>query len=170
MAERGARVLGIDYSVKAIQIAKRESKKDNPCYKVCSIFQLNEQNAFDIVISCGSLTFACRNRKELLESMERLRQALKSNGKLLLLEPVHRGFLHRVLDLDIKEFCGVMVEAGFKIERMTNLHFWPMRLALANMSWPRFITAAGYHSGQWIMKLFGNKIFGDCRAIYALIR
>lgn len=62
-----------------------------------------------------------------------------------------------------------MVEAGFKIEEITNFHFWPMRPALAHIPWPRVITAMGYHLGQWVMNLFGNKVLGDYKSIYASI-
>jgi len=33
-SERGAKVLGIDFSAKSIEIARLQSPKDNPCYRV----------------------------------------------------------------------------------------------------------------------------------------
>lgn len=68
-SERGAKVLGIDFSAKSIEIARLQSPKDNPCYRVQSIFDLCEQNAFDIAVSWGTIAIACNTRIELLDVM-----------------------------------------------------------------------------------------------------
>ena len=61
-----------------------------------------------------------------------------------------------------------MVGVGFHVEGVSTLHFWPMRLFLAFIPWPKPITSIGYHLGQKIMKtLFNNSAFGDYQAIYA---
>jgi hypothetical protein len=62
-----------------------------------------------------------------------------------------------------------MREAGFKINDITHMHFWPTRLVLAYLQWPRFCTAVGYRLGQSIMKLAGNRAWGDYQAIYASV-
>ena len=69
--------------------------------------------------------------------------------------------------MGLRDFLALMAEAGFKVEQVQQLHFWPMRLFLAYVRWPKFITAAGYWLGQGIMGLFGNKAAGDYKAIYA---
>jgi 2-polyprenyl-3-methyl-5-hydroxy-6-metoxy-1,4-benzoquinol methylase len=164
-AQRGASVLGIDFSAKSIEIAKKRAAGDNPSYRVQSVFDLDEVAAFDLVVSWGVLTVACKDRLELLDVMKKLYRSLKLDGKALLLEPIHRGFLHRVLNMNFEGFSRVMMEVGFKIDDITHMHFWPMRLVLAYLPWPRFFTAAGYHLGQAIMKLTGNKAWGDYQAI-----
>jgi 2-polyprenyl-3-methyl-5-hydroxy-6-metoxy-1,4-benzoquinol methylase len=169
LAERGAEVTGIDFSARSIDIAEGQSAADNPRYRTQSVFELEDRDAYDVAVSWGSITFACGNRADLAEVMARLRAALKPGGKVLLLEPVHKGFLHRVLNMDVGEFCEVMEEAGFKVEDVTNLHFWPTRLALAYLPWPKFITTRGYYLGQWIMAAFGNRAFGDYKAIHATV-
>jgi len=169
-AHRGAIVQGIDFSAKALEVARRTDVGDNPSYRLQSLFDLDEKGVYDIAVSWGSLTFACRSSEQLLAAMTRMAQALKPDGRALFLEPVHRGFLHRVLNMNVREFCRVMEQAGFKVESVANMHFWPMRLLLAYISWPRFITSAGYHVGQGVMKIMNSRAMGDYKAIYATVR
>jgi 2-polyprenyl-3-methyl-5-hydroxy-6-metoxy-1,4-benzoquinol methylase len=168
LAKRGARVTGIDFAAKAIKIARSDSPMENTTFRVQSMFEIDDILAFDRVVSWGSIAIACRNRDDLLNVMVRLYRSLKPGGGLLLMEPIHRGFLHRVLRLTQSEFIDVMRTAGFRIDNVVNLHFWPARLALAYVRWPKFITDSIYHTGQWIMRvLFGNVAFGDYTAISA---
>ncbi len=167
LAERGATVLGIDFSAQAIAIARAYVVADNPSYRVQSVFDLEDEDAFDVLVSWGTIAIACRNRAELLDALRRLRRALRSSGRVVFLEPVHRGFLHRVLDMDIREFCAVMGDAGFHVQAVSHLHWWPARLALAYIQWPHWITAAGYHLGDTILRLTGRKRMGDYQAILA---
>ena len=166
-ADQGANVMGLDFSSKALEIAKHQSTGNNPLYRYGSVFDLAEENVFDVVFTWGVITFACRDRNQLLDALIKIRQSLHSNGRLLLTEPIHRGFLHRVLDLDLPSFLAVMREAGFEVKATTPLHFWPMRLALAYIPWPVWITTPLYHLGQAAMKLPGLSRLGDYWAILA---
>jgi 2-polyprenyl-3-methyl-5-hydroxy-6-metoxy-1,4-benzoquinol methylase len=170
LANRGASVMGIDFSANAIEIARRQSSGANPNYRVQSIFELAEPPVFDAVISWCVIAMACRNGTEVLDVLVRIAHALKPQGTLLLCEPIHRGFLHRVLNMDIGEFSDLLQKAGFEIKTIRHLHFWPMRLALAYINWPRLITTAGYYAGQSIMALFAKKMLGDYKAICATVR
>ena len=169
LAELNATVTGIDFSSGPLDIAKKLTTSGNPEYRLQSVFDLDDSNAYDLVWVCECVTVACKNGRELLDVMLRLKRALKPSGKLLLVEPIHRGFLHRVLDMDVREFCAVMVEAGFEIKEMTHLHFWPTKWLLAYIQWPKFITAAGYQLGDAILRLLGRKAMGDYIAICATI-
>jgi len=84
-----------------------------------------------------------------------------------MLEPIHSGFLSRVLSMSVEDFCAAMSAQGFRIERVDQLHFWPARLALAFFEVPRPITNAGYRIGQGLMKLPGLRRAGDYKAIVA---
>jgi hypothetical protein len=88
---------------------------------------------------------------------------------VLLLEPVHRGFLHRVLDMDIREFIGHMAWAGFDVTEVVDMHFWPARLALCYVEVPRAITRTVYGVGQRLMHRLWPRS-GDYKAIRALRR
>jgi 2-polyprenyl-3-methyl-5-hydroxy-6-metoxy-1,4-benzoquinol methylase len=167
LAERGATIVGTDFSAHAIAIAKIQSPGSNPSYKVQSIFELDEEENFDIVVVVGVLAVACRDRTDLLNALSRVRNAVKPDGKIFLLEPIHSGFLHRVLNMRFDKFLKVMSEAGLGVDEITHCQFWPMRLALAYLPWPKFITSAGYHLGKWTMALLGNRFLGDYKIILA---
>ncbi len=168
LASRGAQVVGFDFSAKTIAIARQESPGTNPEFRVQSVFELEDQALYDIILSWGVITVACRNRQELANALHRLACALKPDGTLLLLEPIHKGFLHRVLDMDLDEFIDVMKTVGFRIETVKPLHFWPMRLALAFVPWPRSVTSLAYRFGQWTMRVIcRDRALGDYRAIRA---
>jgi 2-polyprenyl-3-methyl-5-hydroxy-6-metoxy-1,4-benzoquinol methylase len=167
LAENGAQVLGLDFSEKSVAIARSLSNGDNPNYLVQSVFDLSDETVFDIIISWGTLTVACRNQRELELVMSRLFNALNPGGKILLMEPVHKGFLHRVLNVDIRKFCQVMEEAGFKVKEVRHLHCWPVRMILAFWNWPKVITSIGYYLGEAMLFLTRHKALGDYHSIYA---
>jgi len=168
LSERGATVTVIDFSSKAIELAKQQSPAGVPSYRVQSVFELSDEGLYDLIFSWGCVVMAATNREELLRVMKALHRSMKPGGRALLLEPVHRGFVHRVLNMNIREFCEVMKEAGFRVERVREMHFWPMRFALAYVRWPAFITTPMYHLGQAMMRLPGLRGMGDYKAVAAI--
>jgi SAM-dependent methyltransferase len=166
-AMMGAHTTGIDFSEGALAIAKSQSTGVNPTYRLESVFELADDNTYDVAFTWGVLAMACVDRDQLLDALVRIRKALRENGYLLLNEHIHRGFLHRVLDMDLHTFNAVVREAGFQIRVTQSLHFWPMRLLLAYIPWPMWITAPLYEIGQAAMKLPGLCRLGDYHAILA---
>lgn len=169
LTARGAQVTGIDFSSEAITLARSRSTPDIE-YRVQSVFDLCENSTYDLVLSWGCITIAALNREQLVVLMRRLRASLKPGGQALLLEPVHRGFIHRVLDMDVDVFCAVMHETGFAVEWVKQMHFYPVRLALAFVPWPDAVTRPMYNLGQALMGLPGLRTMGDYKAIYAIAR
>jgi SAM-dependent methyltransferase len=169
MAQRGAEVDGFDFAPKMVELARRFSSGENPRYRVLSVFDLDEAERYDIAVSWGAVVFACKNRRELLEALRNVRRALKQGGKLLLMEPVHRGFLHRVLNMDLREFLNTMEEAGFEVEHVRHLHFWPARLLAAYLPLTEAVTASIYRTGQWILERMGDRALGDYQAVLASV-
>jgi SAM-dependent methyltransferase len=169
VADRGAITRGIDFAARAIEIAKRATPGANPTYAVQSIFEFDDRAQYDVVLSWGSVAIASRNATELTDALARLFRALRKGGEILLLEPIHRGFLHRVLDMDVGEFTGHMRGVGFDVGEVIDMHFWPARLALAYVHVPRAITRPAYHVGQALMtRVFPGK--GDYKAIHGVRR
>lgn len=166
-AQRGAHVTGIDFSQGSLDIAARMGTGSNPEYRHGSVFDLADEAAYDVVFTWGVLTIACTDTEQLKTALVRIRRSIRPGGLLLLTEPVHRGFLHRVLDLDLVDFVRVMREAGFEVNETSPLHFWPMRLALAYVPWPGWVTVPLYHLGQQLMKVPGLSTLGDYWAIVA---
>lgn len=170
LAARGARVTGIDFAAKAIALAQKSVSGDNPVYRHQSVADLDDEQAFDLIFTWGCVTVAATNREQLLHVMKAFRRALKPGGRALILEPVHHGFVHRVLNMNIQEFVEVMKEAGFEINWVRQMHFWPMRFALAFVPWPAWFTNVFYHVGQTLMKLPILSQMGDYKAVSATVR
>jgi 2-polyprenyl-3-methyl-5-hydroxy-6-metoxy-1,4-benzoquinol methylase len=166
LAARGARVLGFDFAAAAVEIARGVAGPE-VSYRVQSVFDLDERERYDAAVAWGTLTVACRDAGELADALARIRGALRPGARVVLLEPVHRGFLSRVLSIDLDEFCSVMRMQGFEVERIEQLHFWPARFALAFLKLPRPITTAVYRVGLALMKLPGLRGMGDYKAIVA---
>lgn len=168
LAEQGARVHGFDFSAKTIEIAKTLSEPPNPSYEVLSLFDLNENQTYDVALSWGVVTVACTGSESLANGLQRIRCALKPGGQLMLMEPVHASFLHRVLKMDIREFIEILERSGFKVLNIRHLHCWPVRLLLAYVPWPRWFTTPSYWVGEVFMRLTGRRYLGDYKAILAV--
>ena len=70
--------------------------------------------------------------------------------------------------MDVNSFLRVFTEAGFDSAPVRQLYFWPTRLALCYLPFPRWLTVAGYHAGHAIMRLGRNRWGGDYKAIFAV--
>lgn len=165
LADRGATVHGFDFSARAIEIARALSTGSNPSYSVESIFDLKDADRYDVVVSWGSVAIACKDAHELRTALEGLARATRPGGRVLLLEPIHTGFLHRVLDMSVPDFAAVMRESGITVTAMLPLHFWPARLALSYVPLPNLVTVPGYHIGQSLMRLVPSVRLGDYTAM-----
>ena len=166
----GALVTAIDFSIEALKIAKNISTDSNLAYRCQSLFELDDKGIFDIAFSSAALTVACRNKHELLDALTRLRESLRPGGRLLVIEPIHTGFLHRVLNMSVRDFLETMNNAGFQIQATASLHFWPVRLALCYVQLPNWVTLPAYRIGQILMKIMGSSGLGDYTAILATAR
>jgi 2-polyprenyl-3-methyl-5-hydroxy-6-metoxy-1,4-benzoquinol methylase len=169
LASRGARVVGVDFADEAIRIARSISEGDNPRYEVGSIFELSGEAQYDVVVTWASLTVACKNAEELSRVFRGFRRLLRPNGRVLFLEPIHKGFLHRVLNMKVDEFCRVLQEAGFTSPSVKQLHFWPARLLLAYLPWPGFFTRVVFSLGEMVMHHFARGSGGDYKAVLASV-
>ncbi len=175
-ASRGADVTGFDFSSKAIELAEKQSQEQiaaankagkpiiPPKYEVKSVFDIDYPPEFDVIFSWGVITIACKSREELKVALARSTAAAKQTGKILFLEPVHRGPLHRVLDLATADFVSELKQLGFEIREVSGLHFWPCRLALAYFPFPGWLTTPLYHLGQAFL---WAPFWGDYKLIYA---
>ncbi|MDR1040204.1 MAG: class I SAM-dependent methyltransferase [Deltaproteobacteria bacterium] len=168
-ASEGADVIGLDFSEKALDIAKSLSSDGNPHYIRESIFKLDWPARFDLIFATATLAIACRNEHELKDILTRVGKALKTDGVLLVIEPLHRGLLSRVLDMNLKDFLRCLSETGLVSVNVKPLAFWPIRIVLAYIPLPRFLTAAIYRLGTLLMRLPPFTGLGDYWAVEAKI-
>jgi 2-polyprenyl-3-methyl-5-hydroxy-6-metoxy-1,4-benzoquinol methylase len=168
LASRGAKVTGIDFAEKPLEIARSLSAGDNPRYQQGSMFELRSQDEYDLVFTCASITMACGSFGELQKVAAGIYRVLRPGGRVLLLEPVHSIFLYRTLKMDVRSFLRAFTEAGFDCSPVRQLYFWPTRLALSYFQFPRWLTAFGYHVGHSIMQLGRDRWGGDYKVIIAV--
>ena len=99
LAGPGATVHGMDFS--RSRSSSPGSTGPNPSYETGSVFDLDHEQRYDAVVVFGVLVIACQTRAELLDVLRRICLVLKPAGTLVLMEPVHNGFLHRVLKMPL---------------------------------------------------------------------
>jgi 2-polyprenyl-3-methyl-5-hydroxy-6-metoxy-1,4-benzoquinol methylase len=167
-ADRGAMVTGVDFAEKPLEIARGLSDGDNPCYQQGSMFELRGEEEYDLVFACASVTMACGCSDELRQVAAGIYRVLRPGGFMVLLEPIHSSCLHRTLKMDVATFLNIFIEAGFQNSPARQLYFWPTRLLLAYIQFPRWLTAIGYHAGHSVMRLSRDRWGGDYKAIFAI--
>jgi len=169
LAEQGATVFAFDFAQKAIDIARRESEGMSIEYRVASVFDVDMGgDDYDDIVEIACLSAACRTSEEFEAVLRKLHGALRPGGKLVLIEPFHRGFLHRVLRLSKAEAIAVMKTAGFEVFATRELHFWPLRLWLTLGETPVWITRMLYPVGETLLRLSPKRFgFGDYKGIAA---
>src|SRR5262245_8694186 len=161
-AAHGAEVTGIDFAERAVALARSRGEGRNPTYRVESIHDLADEERYDVIVTWGCLVMACRDRVEVLGALKRMRAALRPEGVMVLMEPMHTGFLRRVLRMSPRKFVETAEEAGLAASRVKHLHFWPARLVLAYVQWPRLITQMLHDWGEDLMNgPAGGERFGD---------
>ncbi|MET3889539.1 SAM-dependent methyltransferase [Bosea sp. OAE506] len=166
LARQGANVGSFDFAAAVVEIARRLNGALPIEAKVMSVFDLDEVEAFDHAAVLGCLSAACKDRGDLETAAERLYKAVRPGARVAIIEPFHQGHLHRVLDMPLNDVLDVFRAAGFAVTHRAELHFWPVRLFLAPVEWPGFITRALYHVGEAILRIApARQQWGDYKGI-----
>lgn len=165
MAGHGARVTGVDFSEKTVAIARSMTNPNNLSFRIQSMYELNDSAEYDWIITFASITVACKNEEDLAKVLLRVYRALKPGGHAIFMEPIHKGPLHRVLNMSLSAFKQCLVKIGFQIEAVHQMHFWPCRLLLAFIPWPAWFTSVVYQMGQLLMNLPFLSKMGDYKVI-----
>ncbi len=152
-ASRGARVHGIDFSEKSIAVARKITKSPDVRFTVASIYDLDEENAYDFVVTSKVVTIACTNAEELGRAFAKIRRALRPGGRAIFVEPLHKSFLRRVLRMNLTEFTDELRKAGFEVVETRGAEFAPVRLSLAFFGWPSWVTYPAFGLGEKLLKL-----------------
>jgi len=80
-AKKGAKVLGVDYSIEAIKIAKSEYSHQNLKFKKLDVSKIKEK--FDVIVLNGTL----EHMDDPLKTLELFKQHLNPNGCILITSP-----------------------------------------------------------------------------------
>lgn len=155
LARRGARVTSFDFAPAVVEIARELNL--GLCIEagVMSVFDLDAEAAYDHATVLGCLTTACTDRAEFADGARRLHRALRPGARVAMVEPFHRGFLHRVLDLAPDEVVAELDQAGFTVTARAHFHCWPARFVLSPVEWPAFLTRPAYAAGEAVLRMAG---------------
>ena len=120
------------------------------------------REAFDLVLSMACLASAC-DADELPAVAQRIVEATRPGGRILLIEPFHRlPALTRTCRMSPAEVARLFTSHGTRLDEWTSLHFVPARLLLAGRlfaGWPR-LSGVGYRAGEVLRRLRPRQ-FGD---------
>jgi len=167
LASMGASVTGIDFTQAALDLAISESTGANIQYRQGSIFNIDEEAAYDDAVTSSCLTLACTSKEQFMTALQQIHTCLKPGGRLAMIEPFHRGFLHRVLDLSPRDAVKMLESAGFDVLERKEMLFWPTRLLLTFGDTPAWITRPVYAIGELVRRIVPLPGLGDYTCILA---
>jgi len=108
--------------------------------------------AFDDAVVLGCLSVACRERPLLDLAFGSIARLVRPNGRVAVLEPIHRSpLLRRVLDLGLEEWVASANRAGLALTAADRMGFVPGRLVLSVRDWPQAVLAPCFLMGEWLL-------------------
>lgn len=158
--ERGAlHVVGVDFSPATVEAARDEAgallSSGLVEYRRGDVVEGLDAigvGSFDDAIVLGCLSVACRDAASLQRALDNVARLVRSGGRVLLLEPIHRSpLLRRVLDLGIEEWIVCANRAGLALRRADRMGFLPGRAVLSVRDLPRFVVDPLFWAGERLL-------------------
>jgi 2-polyprenyl-3-methyl-5-hydroxy-6-metoxy-1,4-benzoquinol methylase len=159
LAARGATVTGLDFSPKSLEAARREATAaEAPVtfaeYDVLGPPDETLGGRFDVVLTVGCLTLACKNEGNLARALGNLAGMLRPGGRALFLEPIHSSaLLSRILRLSVADWIRMCEARGLRLVARRGLLFVPSRYALAFHDLPAVVNDPVFAVGERILDL-----------------
>ena len=157
LARRGAEVTGWDFSPAAVEAAKRENADLGVDFRVGNVFDEPaeaDRGAYDLVLTLGCLTLACKNEADFDRAVLNLVSLARPSGaRVLFVEPVHRSrLLRRILRMSMNEWIGRCEALGLRFERRGGICFVPSRMMLAFWDvWPEPVARVVFGAGEAVL-------------------
>ena len=153
------RVVGVDFSAATVQAAHFESgplaTSGLVRYEqgdVLSGLDTIGAASFDDAVVLGCLSVACRDRTSLQRALENIARLVRKDGRVLLLEPIHRSpLLRRILDLGVEEWVACANAAGLGLVVTDRMGFVPVRLVLSVRELPAAIVGPVFDAGERLL-------------------
>jgi SAM-dependent methyltransferase len=158
--QRGAsHVVGVDFSPATVAAARVESSGLVAAGlarfeqgDVVAGFDALGLGTFDDAIVLGCLSVACRDRESLVKAFGSLARLVRSGGRVLVLEPIHRSpLLRRVLDLGIEDWIASANLAGLSLSGADRMGFVPVRLVFSVRDVPSWIVGPVFRAGESVL-------------------
>lgn len=158
--DRGAaHVVGVDFSAATVDAARLEAGalvsaglvRFEQGDVVAGLAALN-LGTFDDAIVLGCLSVACSEGIALARALANVAALVRKNGRVVLLEPIHRSpLLRRVLNLGLEDWIAYANRAGLALERADRMGFVPVRLTMSVRDLPMFVVAPVFRAGErWL--------------------
>ncbi len=159
LARRGARVTGLDFSSKSLEVARADAAAAQVSVEFREHDVLNPTStglgdAYDVVLTVGCLTLACRDERNLGVALDHLTAALAPGGRLLFLEPIHASrLLTRILRLSVADWIRLCEARGLRLVDRRGILFVPSRYALAFRDLPAVLNDPLFTVGERLLSL-----------------
>jgi len=119
------------------------------------------QEQFDGILSVAAMAVSCYYR-DLDDVAGHVYASLRPGGRLLLMEPFHKGSLGRYCVCSASEARRVFLAKGFRLRHATGLHFAPFRTLLSgNTRVPPALTRGLYRLGESLLGVGNALAWGD---------
>jgi SAM-dependent methyltransferase len=149
-------VVGIDFSAATVDAARCEGSKLASSglirYEQGDIVAGLDALAlgtFDDAVVLGCLSVACSEPAALERAMRNVAALVRKEGRVLLLEPIHRSpLLRRVLNLGLEEWVTYANRAGLALRAADRMGFVPVRLVLSVRDLPMFMVSPIFRAGE----------------------
>jgi 2-polyprenyl-3-methyl-5-hydroxy-6-metoxy-1,4-benzoquinol methylase len=154
LAARGARVVGLDFAPRTLEAARREAAAegltiDFRAHNVLSPPPSDLVEHFDVVVTISCLAMACSTGDQFDLAVRHLVSMLRSEGRLLLLEPIHSSrLLRRILAMSAPEWIARCEKQGLVLIGRGRMGFVPVRLALAFRDLPDALVRPLFDAGE----------------------
>jgi SAM-dependent methyltransferase len=152
-------VVGVDFSAATVEAAREESSA-----LLSSGLVRYEQGdvvggldaigvgAFEDALVLGCLSVACSDAAALQRALRNVARLVRTGGRVLLLEPIHRSpWLRRVLDLGLEQWIATANHAGLLLRGCDRMGFVPARAVLSVRDLPRAIVAPLFSAGESLL-------------------
>lgn len=156
-AERGARVVGLDFAPATLESARRETDevgldvtyREHDALAPPAADLVGE---FDVVFTISCLAMACPDAETFDRALGHLVSLAKPGGRVLFLEPIHRSrLLRRILRMGVGEWIARSEAKGLVLEARGGMGFVPARYALAFRDLPEAIVRPVFAMGERVL-------------------
>jgi SAM-dependent methyltransferase len=157
LAERGARVTGLDFAPHTLDAARAETEAAglHVNYRLYDALKapppdLVERFDFGVTISC--LAMACREPADFDRALGHLVSLVRPGGRFFFLEPIHESrLLRRILKMSVREWIDRAKGHGLTLIDRGRMGFVPTRLLFAFRDFPPSYVAPFFHGGERLL-------------------
>jgi SAM-dependent methyltransferase len=157
LASRGARVTGLDFAPKTLEIARREAAEqglaiDFRLHDALGALPGDLAGRFDVGVTISCLAMACSEPAVFDRALAEMVKLIKPEGRFFFLEPIHTSrLLRRILKMSTSEWIRRSEARGLELLDRGRMGFVPARLTLAFREWPEGLVRPVFWAGERLL-------------------